>query len=198
MRGTRIWLASAAAAVAMLGLTACGSADKAADAASAGGAGGPAVAAAAATDLTAESEALAAAGFDVAELPGAPGEPNPNPSGSPGAKKGDRPGHPGPEGALLRKAVLHGELVVKNKEGEVKTVAVQRGEVTAIDDKSITVKSSDGFTLTWTFGKELKVVQGRDPYPRGNIKVGTEVGVAGVKDGSTVTARLIVVPKKQD
>ena len=66
---------------------------------------------------------------------------------------------PGPGAAGPQR--LHGEAVVKTKDGGTKTVAVQRGEVTAIDGDSVTVKSTDGFTLTWTFGDELRVVERR-------------------------------------
>ena len=37
------------------------------------------------------------------------------------------------------------------------TVVAQRGVVTAIDATSVTVKSTDGFTLTWIFGSPITV-----------------------------------------
>ena len=98
---------------------------------------------------------------------------------------------------LLRKNILHGEVVVQTKDGGTKTVAVQRGQVTAIDDTSMTVKSTDGFTMTWTFGDSLRVVERRTTIQSTDIKVGTTIGVAGAKDGSGGVARLIVVPFKQ-
>ena len=84
---------------------------------------------------------------------------------------------------------------MQTKDG-VKTVDVQRGTVTAIDARTMTVKSTDGFTLTWTLGGDLKVFEHRTAVQPSAVKVGTEVGVAGVKDGTTTTARLIVIPKK--
>jgi hypothetical protein len=62
---------------------------------------------------------------------------------------------------------------------------VQRGTVTATDDKTLSVKSTDGFTLTWTKGDKLRL--------RGTLKTGAQVGVAGAKDGSATVARLVVV-----
>lgn len=98
---------------------------------------------------------------------------------------------------LLRRNTLHGEAVVQTKDG-TKTIAVQRGEVTTIDGDSMTVKSTDGFTMTWTFGDKLRVVERRTTIRSTDIEIGTTVGVAGAKDGDRGTARLIVVPLKQN
>jgi hypothetical protein len=97
---------------------------------------------------------------------------------------------------MLRRNTLHGEVVVQTKDG-VRTVDVQRGTVTAIDAKTVTVKSADGFTLTWTFGNPLHVVEHRTAVQPSAVKVGTEIGLAGVKDGGVTTARLIVIPNSK-
>jgi len=91
---------------------------------------------------------------------------------------------------------LHGEAVVQTDEG-TKTVVVQRGTVTAIDATSMTVKSTDGFSLTWTFGNPVHVIQNKAPVPTSALTVGTTVGVAGARSGSTTTASLVVVPPKK-
>lgn len=96
---------------------------------------------------------------------------------------------------LLRRNTLHGEAVVKTKDGGTQTVAVQRGEVTAIDGDSMTVKSTDGFTVTWTFGDDLRVVEHRATVRVSDVKVGTTLGVAGAKDGDKGAARLILIPR---
>ena len=67
----------------------------------------------------------------------------------------------------------------------------------AIDAKSMTVKSTDGFSMTWTFDEKLRVVELRATVQSSDIKVGSTVGVAGAKDGDGGMARLIVVPVKQ-
>ncbi|MFD0823909.1 hypothetical protein ACFQ0D_37575, partial [Micromonospora zhanjiangensis] len=143
-------------------------------------------------------------GFDPETIAAA--DPATNPSATPSAGSSAGPGKADQRGegwrkrhqarVLLRKNTLHGEVVVQTKDG-TKTVAVQRGTVTAIDDKSMTVKSTDGFTMTWTFGPELKVVEKRTTIQPGDVKVGTELGVAGTKDGDKGVARLVVVPKKK-
>lgn len=178
MSRNRVGLALATAMIGVagvLGLAACG---PAADA----------------VTLTPEGQALSAIGFDNADLTvGAREEPQADPSASAGHdRKGDGARRPLRRG-LLRKNTLHGEIVVQTKDG-VKTIDVQRGTVTAIDDKTVTVKSTDGFTLTWTLGTPLHVVEHRTTVQASAVKVGTEIGVAGTKDGSTVTAHLIVIP----
>jgi hypothetical protein len=180
MTRTRIGLALATALLGgagLLGLAACSPATAAADAA-----------------LSPEGRALAAMGYDQADLRAAPADPAPAPSAS-GSASG--PNTKARKRALarimLRRNTLHGEATVQTKNG-VQTVDVQRGTVTAIDDRSMTVKSTDGFALTWTFGTPLRVVEHRTTVQPSAIIVGTQVGVAGVKSGGTTTARLIVIP----
>jgi hypothetical protein len=131
--------------------------------------------------LDVEQAALSAIGLEAAD---------PTPSATPRDE-----GRPRPR-ALLRKNTLHGEIVVETKDGP-KTVVVQRGEVTAIDGDSMTVKSSDGHTVEWTLGDDLRVRERRDTLQPSDVKVGTEVGVAGAKDGDRTVARLVVIPRKR-
>ncbi|SDY16228.1 hypothetical protein SAMN05444365_101886 [Micromonospora pattaloongensis] len=181
------------AAAGALGLTGCAAGGGAVD-----GARESAVEVMAA--MGAEGQALVALGFDADDV--APdAEPVAAPAGSPSAepRKGER-GEAArkrhPARVLLRRNTLHGEAVVQTKDG-TKTVAVQRGTVTAIDGTTITVRSTDGFTLTWTFGDKLRVVERRAEVQPDRVAVGTVVGVAGTKDGDRGVARLIVIPKKK-
>ncbi len=179
------------AVVGVLSLGACGVRGPA-------GSGGPAGDADAAQVGSPEGQVLAAMGYDLADLAVADQAmtevaPSTGPDGGPGAGPGRKKWRPGR--AWLGKRVLHGEVVVETPNGN-KTVDVQRGTVTAIDAKSVTVKSSDGFTQTWTFGNPIHVVEHRTAVQPSAIAVGTEIGVAGVKEGSTLTARLIVIPRK--
>src|SRR5689334_16706012 len=101
-------------------------------------------------DSSPEAIALAAMGFDTGLEPA-------------GVEPSGAPDHAVKRRALrveLRKNVLHGETVVQTKDG-VQTIEVQRGEVTAVTANTVTVKSTDGFTLTWTFGPKFTVVQNK-------------------------------------
>ena len=95
---------------------------------------------------------------------------------------------------MLRRNTLHGEAVVETKDGP-KTVVVQRGAVTAVNGDTLTVTSTDGFVLTWTFGADAKIVKDRAQVAKEQIKAGDQVGVAGVKEGDKNVARLVVVPR---
>ena len=178
MTRTRIALTLTTLSLAgLLGLTACGVGPGPT------GASEPAVAVA---DVADEAYALSAVGLQT----GLEADPEPSASDSPGLRKGKER----PHGArkFLRKNTLHGEITVQGKDG-VKTIVVQRGTVTAVDATTVTVKSTDGFTQTWTFGDKLKIVNNRKPVEAGAIKTGAEVGVAGAKDGDKNVARLVAI-----
>ncbi|OJF14809.1 hypothetical protein BG844_07875 [Couchioplanes caeruleus subsp. caeruleus] len=158
----------------LLGLTGCGSA----------GAGPSAAPAVAAADVTGEAYALTEVGFETGmeAAPAASEEPK---SGKPKERKqGLR--------KQLRKNILHGETTVRAKDG-VRTIVVQRGTVTAVDGRTVSVRSTDGFSQTWTFGDKVKVLQNRKAVDVNTLKNGVEIGVAGAKDGDRATARLIAI-----
>jgi hypothetical protein len=146
-------------------------------------------------DTSAEGVALTSMGFDTGEAslePASAPTATPQPRGS----AGEAPGLGGRRHALrvkLRKNVLHGETVVQTKDG-VKAVSVQRGEVTAVTATSVTVRSTDGFTQTWTVGDKFTVVHDRTKVQPSDIKQGAQIGIAGTKAGGTPTARLAVLP----
>lgn len=103
---------------------------------------------------------------------------------------------PGPRKALrrhLRKNTLHGEVTIQTKKNGVRTVVVQRGAVTAVSATEISVKSSDGFVLTWSFEDTLRVVQNRKAVETSALKTGTEIGIAGFKEADRPAARLILI-----
>ena len=92
----------------------------------------------------------------------------------------------------LRKNTLHGETTVQGKDG-VRTIVVQRGAVTAVDGRTVSVKSADGYALTWTLGDKVRVRQDKKKVDATALKVGAQVGLAGAKDGATTTARLVLI-----
>jgi len=181
-------LAVVAVAAGLLGLTAC--ARPAPDDATAAGD---------TTEMSWDAQALQSLGVSPAELPGANAvaAAEATPSTTPGAKA-DKEKRRHPRLKRLRfgwgRNVLHGEAVVQTEEG-TKTVVVQRGAVTAISSTSVTVKSTDGFTLTWTFSDKLRVFERRNQIQPSAVAVGTQVGIAGAKENGDAVARLIVIPR---
>jgi hypothetical protein len=158
----------------LLGLTGCG-------------AGTTTAATQAAADVTDEATALQAVGFNT----GLAADPSPSASTAPD------PATPRKDRRMairkyLRRNTLHGDITVQGKDG-VKTIVVQRGTVTAVTSTGVSVKSTDGFALTWTFGDKLRLVQDRKAVPTSALKTGQEVGVAGTRDGDATKARLIAI-----
>ncbi|MET8369221.1 hypothetical protein ABZU42_05760 [Micromonospora profundi] len=149
--------------------------------------------------LGVEGQALTAMGFDADDLDtqpvAVPATPSPTTAEKAKPKRGEEWRQRRQARVLLRKNTLHGEAVVQTKDGGTRTVAVQRGEVTAIDGDSMTVKSTDGYTMTWTFGDDLRVVQRRTTVQPSEVKVGAKLGVAGAKDGDKGVARLVLIPR---
>ncbi|GLY95827.1 hypothetical protein [Actinoplanes sp. NBRC 103695] len=181
MTRTRLALtATSLGLAAVLGLSACGASPQ------------PSAASAAASldaSLGDEAAALQAVGYEtvLAPDPSASGEP----SAAPGRKERRQERRVAAR-KFLRKNTLHGEMTVQGKDG-ARTVVVQRGTVTATDGRTLTVKSTDGFTLTWTAASDLRVVQDKKKADAAAIKTGTAIGVAGAKDGPATTARLVVI-----
>ncbi|TDW93279.1 hypothetical protein EV137_0554 [Kribbella pratensis] len=119
-------------------------------------------------------------------------DPTPSPSASPSSpstpgqqQKPDRPGKGGfgSRGEFGLGGALHGEFVVPKDGGGYQTVATQRGEVTAVSKDSITVKSADGYSRTYTLTEDTMVNAARD-------------GIDDVKTGNTVTVMAVVTDGK--
>lgn len=145
-------------------------------------------------DLAWPAQALQAVGLAEEDLaPSAfvetagPGRPN---AGGPARPQGRHP-----RLRYVFQHALHGEATVRTEEG-VRTVVAQRGTVTAVSGSTITVVSADDFTLAWTIASGTVVIVNRARAEIGAVAVGAEVGVAGFREGDTVHARLVVVPRK--
>lgn len=84
---------------------------------------------------------------------------------------------------------LHGQLVVRKPGGGYQTVDVQNGQVTAVSSTSITLKSADGFTKTYTVTSSTLVDAQRDGIA--SVKLGNQAAVLATVSGSAVTATSI-------
>ena len=98
---------------------------------------------------------------------------------APGAKKHAK-------GLLAR--VEHGEFTTHTTSGD-KVLDVQRGTVSAVDADTITVKSTDGFTATYTINPTTKVHKDKKAAQVSQIAVNDRVQLVAVKSGSTDTAQ---------
>src|SRR5947208_488368 len=107
------------------------------------------IAGGAALGMTLAGLGVAAAQTDSSTTSKPPATADPGPRG-PG--QGMRPGFGGPgrPGFGMAMGGIHGEFTTRAPGGGYQTVATQRGEATAVSSSSITVKSEDGFSRTYT------------------------------------------------
>jgi hypothetical protein len=84
---------------------------------------------------------------------------------------------------------IHGEFVRRNG-GTDQTVDIQVGQVTAVSSSSITLKSVDGFTKTYTVDTNTLVNAGRDGI--GTVKVNDTASVQAVVNGKTAAAVSVI------
>lgn len=106
---------------------------------------------------------------------------------------------------------LHSESVVKKADGTFETELSQQGTVDAVSLTSVTVKSEDGFTQSYTVNADTRIIKYPAPAADGTpargadgkklkpsevtiaeIATGESIRIAGVKNGSDITARNIV------
>ncbi|MFI9593961.1 hypothetical protein [Nonomuraea sp. NPDC052265] len=118
--------------------------------------------------------------------------PSPSPTGTPpavatpSASPSDSPSDKGRGwGRGFGGPPVHGEFVVPDGQGAYVTVATQYGDVTAVDQDSVTVKSADGYTKEYAVNADTRV--NRDEGI-GAIKAGQKVMVSAKVTGGTSTA----------
>ncbi len=128
------------------------------------------------------------AGLAYADSPSTPpsGSPSATPSSGPSSKAG--PGKQRQPRKLIARSI-HGEVTLAGKRHRV--IAFQRGTVEAIDAKSLTVESPDGFRATYVISDQTKVRQGKEPGKVTDLTADDRVRVVAVKDGSRLTAKMV-------
>jgi hypothetical protein len=129
----------------------------------------------------------AATSSDSAPAPSASAAP------SSSAPSSDHPRAKRAKRALIGRG-MHGEWVVKGKDGKPVTLETIRGTVSAVSSSSVTVKAEDGFTATFATNSDTKV-RGGGADSLGDVKAGAKAAVVGVKSGNTTTARTVLVRK---
>ncbi|MFC0431722.1 hypothetical protein [Kutzneria buriramensis] len=81
--------------------------------------------------------------------------------------------------------VAHGEVTLDGKQHRV--VDVQRGQVQSVSSTSISVKSDDGFTATYTVNGDTKVRKDGKSAAIGDVHNGDKVVIAATKANGTDT-----------
>lgn len=100
-----------------------------------------------------------------------------------GRRWGHRMGFGGP--------AIRGEFVVPNGEGGYVTIATQFGDITAVDQDSVTVKSEDGHTRQYVINGDTRINRGPGSDA---LQTGQKVMIQAKVDGGTATAVAIRSP----
>lgn len=127
------------------------------------------------------------AGLAAGGVAQAVSSPSPNPTaGKPAATADAKHNGKHAKGHGLDKLgkVLHGDLVVRTKDGN-RTIALQRGSVVSVNGTSLQVRSTDGFTATYVVNGDTKIRKGTSA---GSLATGDQVTVVATRSGSALTA----------
>lgn len=93
-------------------------------------------------------------------------------------------------GVGLAQRALHGEFAVRTK-GGFTTIALQRGQVTAVSAKMITLRSVDGFSRMYLINADTTVHAQGTVASLSAVQVGERAMIRAVRSGSTYTATRI-------
>ncbi len=104
------------------------------------------------------------------------------PGGGPGMSWGGGHNAAGPGGMDTADPSLHGQFVISDGNGGYTTEITQTGTVTAVSDTSITAKSADNFSQTYTISGSTQ---------HSEVKVGDTVRIQGTEANGTATATAI-------
>jgi hypothetical protein len=91
---------------------------------------------------------------------------------------------------------VHGDTTVRERGGGFTAYAWQRGAITAASANSLTVKSADGVSWTWTVNADTKIRKNGAKAASSGLATGDNVFVLGRPDGDARTAQGVVVPKR--
>jgi hypothetical protein len=110
-----------------------------------------------------------------------------------GAPSGKRMPPPMMLGAPGGKDLTYAQLHVQHN-GKAEVIRMDQGEITAVDDSSITLKENDGSEVTIAVDDSTKVLAGPGKSSLSDLETGEEVTVCG-PEGET--AKAIMVPPKK-
>lgn len=90
---------------------------------------------------------------------------------------------------------VHGQATVeKRKTGQFVVREWQRGSITGVSGATLTVKSADGVSWTWTVEKNARITRDGKKAAESVLKTGDTVRVVGRQAGSANDALRISVP----
>jgi len=150
--------------------------------------------------VTAGVLAGAAGGVAISQLGVATASPSPSPSpaaglpGRAGLMPGGGPlGLAGGLGGLGGgRKVLHGEATVQKPGGGTSVVRFQNGVISSISGSTMTVKSTDGYTATYTVDKTSRITLNGTDGTLSKLAKSDQVRVLAVQNGSSDVAKMVL------
>lgn len=94
----------------------------------------------------------------------------------------------------LRKHLVHGTVIVLDRDGKPITLQLDHGTISAIGAGSITIAEAGGSSVTVATSAETRVRKDRKASSLAALAVGDEVVVGSIVNGGSATARGILVP----
>jgi len=94
----------------------------------------------------------------------------------------------GPGGGRM----LHGEATVEKAGGGTSVVHFQNGVISAINGSTMTVKSTDNFTMTYTVNSTTRILLNGTDGTLSKLAKNDKVRVVGVEDASATVAKMVV------
>jgi hypothetical protein len=97
-------------------------------------------------------------------------------------------------GRWFARHVVHAVVTVEGRGGDLVTIQLDRGTVTAVDADSVTLSEKGGGSVTVSLNDETNVREGRRRATLDAIDVGDDLFVQSRVDGSTLAKRIVIVP----
>jgi hypothetical protein len=101
--------------------------------------------------------------------------------------------HRGRGGRWGERAPVRGEVTVPGADNTFEQIVFARGEVTAISETSLSIKSADGQVTTFALNGDTRYRRGREELKRTDVAVGAQAFASGPRSGQTVTARRVLL-----
>ena len=104
----------------------------------------------------------------------------------------DGPGGPGALGLLGGGRLLHGEATVQKPGGGTMVVRFQNGAISDVSGSTMTVKSTDGFTATYTVDRTSRISLNGTDGTLSKLSKNDTVRVLAVQNGSSSVAKMVL------
>ena len=97
-------------------------------------------------------------------------------------------------GRWFARHVVHAVVTFEGREGDLVTIQLDRGSVTAVDADSLTLSEKGGGSVTVFLNDETRVREGRERATLDAIDVGDDLFIQSRVDGSTLAKRIVIIP----